>query len=122
MNENQWVDLTDDEEYQLAKRSAGKSRHWLVASAIDAFKKKNEPIKVEWNGIIDPKDFRIDTFSNRRGGFVLGISSVVRVTHIPTGFVEECDEDRSQHRNRHTAFERLKQRLLVEYKQKFLDF
>jgi len=38
----EWVDLTDDEEYELAKQSEGKSRHWLVGSAIAAFKEKNK--------------------------------------------------------------------------------
>ena len=34
-------DLTDEEEYELAKSSIGKSRHWLVAAAINAYKEKN---------------------------------------------------------------------------------
>lgn len=40
--EREWVDLTDEEEYELANSSVGKSRHWLVAAAIAAFKERNK--------------------------------------------------------------------------------
>jgi protein subunit release factor A len=41
-------------------------------------------------------------------------SNAVRVTHLPSGFVETCDQHRSQHRNKEVAVERLKERLFAE--------
>lgn len=64
---------------------------------------------------LDPKDIRIETFSNKQGGFTLGVSSVVKATHIPSGISVTSDEDRSQHRNRATAVEKL-EKLVQDWK------
>ena len=83
-------------------------RHTSFASAW-VYPVVDDDIKID----IADKDLRIDTYraSGAGGQHVNKTESAIRLTHLPTGIVVSCQNDRSQHKNRATAFAMLRSRL-----------
>lgn len=103
---------------RISPFDASGRRHTSFAS-LEVMPEIDDDIKIE----IRPEDLRVDTYrsSGAGGQHINKTDSAIRITHLPTGIVTSCQNERSQHQNKEMAMKMLRSKLLEIKEREHLD-